>query len=107
MKTTDPHVHPRALSSGIPSGIAHFIGVAGLVVGLSGCYALSRGDENPCREAAALVMEREDLRQDLDAQQDYYRRREVLVKLNRLQRELDRADAACENYREEQAAKDA
>ena len=78
-----------------------------LLLSLSGCFALSRGDDNPCREAAALVMEREDLRQDLDAQQDYYRRREVLVKLNRLQRELDRADAACEKYRQEQKADEA
>jgi hypothetical protein len=78
--------------------------MAGMIMGLSGCYALSRGDDNPCREAAALVMEREDLRQDLDAQQDYYRRREVLIKLNRLQRELDKADAACEKYRAEQSA---
>lgn len=77
------------------------VAVAGIVLGLSGCYALSRGDDNPCRDAAALVMEREDLRQDLDAQTDYYRRRDVLAKLRQVQRELDKADAACEKYRKE------
>lgn len=74
-----------------------------LLLALSGCYALKGGDENdPCRRAAVLVMEREDLRQDFDSQADYYRQREVQRKLNENQRKLDAADAACEKKRAEE-----
>ena len=76
-----------------------------LLLLLSGCYALRGGDgDNPCRRAAALVMEREELRQDFDSQVDYYRQREVQRKLNENQRKLDAADAACEKKRTEERA---